>query len=77
MPPTFLDNDLDFMDTVLMGLNSIDADLDGPDDVTNPFSFDMWRSAPVEPFGIENTTDLRDHKCNRPNVVGKDEDYCS
>jgi hypothetical protein len=21
-------------------------------------------------------TDLRDHKCNRPNVVGKDEDYC-
>jgi hypothetical protein len=23
-----------------------------------------------------NTTDLRDHKCNRPNVVGKDEDYC-
>jgi hypothetical protein len=22
-------------------------------------------------------TDLRDHKCNRPNVVGKDEDYCS
>ncbi len=21
--------------------------------------------------------DLRDHKCNRPNVVGKDEDYCS
>jgi hypothetical protein len=23
-----------------------------------------------------DTTDLRDHKCNRPNVVGKDEDYC-
>jgi hypothetical protein len=22
-------------------------------------------------------TNLRDHKCNRPNVVGKDEDYCS
>ncbi len=21
-------------------------------------------------------TDLRDHKCNRPNVVGKDKDYC-
>jgi hypothetical protein len=38
-PPTFLDNDLDFMDTVLMGLNSIDADLDRPDDVTNLFNF--------------------------------------
>ncbi len=25
----------------------------------------------------EVRTDLRDHKCNRPNVVGKDEDYCS
>jgi hypothetical protein len=23
----------------------------------------------------EYGTDLRDHKCNRPNVVGKDEDY--
>jgi hypothetical protein len=23
-----------------------------------------------------STTDLRDHKCNRPNVVGKDKDYC-
>ncbi len=22
------------------------------------------------------STDLRDHECNRPNVVGKDEDYC-
>ena len=21
-------------------------------------------------------TDQRDHKCSRPNVVGKDEDYC-
>jgi hypothetical protein len=39
--PTFLDNDLDFTDTVLMGLNSIDADLNRPDDVTNPFNFDM------------------------------------
>jgi hypothetical protein len=36
-PPTFLDDDLDFTDTVLMGLNSIDADLNRPDDVTNPF----------------------------------------
>ena len=23
-----------------------------------------------------NTADLRDHKCTRPNIVGKDEDYC-
>ena len=22
------------------------------------------------------STDLRDHTCNRPNVVGKDKDYC-
>ncbi len=29
------------------------------------------------PVGHDVTTDLRDHKCNRPNVVGKDEDYCS
>ncbi len=41
MPPTFLDNDLDFTDTLLIGLDSIDADLDRPDDVTNPFDFDM------------------------------------
>ncbi len=40
-PPTFLDNDLDFTDTILMGLNSIDADLDRPDDIMNPFDFDM------------------------------------
>ncbi len=40
-PPTFLDDDLNFMDTVLMGLDSIDADLDRPDDVTNPFDFNM------------------------------------
>jgi hypothetical protein len=39
-PPTFLDNDLDFMDTILMGLDSIDdAVLKGPNDVTNPFNF--------------------------------------
>jgi hypothetical protein len=36
-PPTFLDNDLNFMDTILMGLDSMDADLDRPDDITNPF----------------------------------------
>ncbi len=40
-PPTFLDNDLDFMDAVLMGLDSMDADLNRPDDVTNLFDFDM------------------------------------
>jgi hypothetical protein len=32
MPPTFLDNDLGFTDTVLMGLDSMDdAALKGPD----------------------------------------------
>jgi hypothetical protein len=41
MPPTFLDNDLNFTDTILMGLNSMDADLNRPDDITNPFDFDM------------------------------------
>jgi hypothetical protein len=40
-PHTFLDDDLDFTDTALMGLDSIDADLDKPDDVTNPFGFNM------------------------------------
>ena len=40
-PPTFLDDDLNFTDTVLMGLDSIDADLNRPDDITNPFDFDM------------------------------------
>jgi hypothetical protein len=40
-PPTLLDNDLDFTDTILMGLNSIDADLNRPDDGTNPFDFNM------------------------------------
>jgi hypothetical protein len=34
--PTFLDDDLDFTDTVLIGLESID---DAGDDVTNPFNF--------------------------------------
>jgi hypothetical protein len=40
-PPTFLKDDLDFIDTVLMGLDSMDADLNTPDDVTNPFDFNM------------------------------------
>ena len=57
-PLTFLDNDLNFTDTILMGLNSIDADLNRPDDVTNWFKFDMWPSAPVEPFSIKNTDNL-------------------
>ncbi len=39
MPPIFLDDDLDFMDTVLMGLDSINTDLDRPDDITNAFDF--------------------------------------
>jgi hypothetical protein len=29
-----------FTDTIIMGLDSIDADLKRPDDVTNPFNFD-------------------------------------
>jgi hypothetical protein len=41
MPPTFLDDDLNFMDTILMGLNSMDADLNRPDDITNPLDFNM------------------------------------
>ncbi len=34
--PTFLDNNLDFTDAILMGLESVD---DTVDDVTNPFDF--------------------------------------
>ncbi len=41
---TFMDKDLNFRDTVLMGLNSTDSDLKRPDDVTNPFHFDKWQS---------------------------------
>jgi hypothetical protein len=57
-PPTFLDNDLDFPDIVLMGLDSIEADLNRPDDITNAFDFNMWQSTPVEPFSIKNTDSL-------------------
>ncbi len=53
-----MDNDLDFIDAILMGLNSMDADLKRPDDVTNLFDFNMWWSAPVEPFIIKNTDSL-------------------
>jgi hypothetical protein len=38
--PTFLDDDLDFTNAILMGLESIDdAVLNGCNDVTNPFDF--------------------------------------
>jgi hypothetical protein len=40
-PPTFLDDDIKFTDTILMGLDSIDADLNRPDDIMNPFNFVM------------------------------------
>jgi hypothetical protein len=49
--PTFLDDDLDFTDAILIGLESID---DAGDDITNPFDFSKWWFAPVEPLGIEN-----------------------
>jgi hypothetical protein len=39
--PTFMDNDFNFTDAVFMGLNSMDAGLSRPDDVTNPFNFNM------------------------------------
>ncbi len=57
-PPTFLNNDLNFTDTILMGLDSMDADLNRPNGVTNPFNFGMWRSTPVEPFSFKNTNSL-------------------
>jgi hypothetical protein len=36
-----MDNDLDFMDAISMGLDSMDADLNRPDDIANPFDFNM------------------------------------
>jgi hypothetical protein len=37
-----------------MGLDSMDdAVLKEPDEVTNPFDFNLWRSMPVETLGIE------------------------
>ncbi len=40
--PTFLGDDLNFRDTILMGLDSIDdAVLKGPNNVTNPFNFNL------------------------------------
>jgi hypothetical protein len=39
-PTAFLDDDLNFLDTILMGLDSInDAVLNGCNDITNPFNF--------------------------------------
>jgi hypothetical protein len=58
MPPTFLDDDLNFTDTISIGLDSVDADLNRPDDITNPLDFNMWWSAPVEPFSIKNIKSL-------------------
>ncbi len=53
-----MDDDLNFMDAVLTGLNSMDADLNRPDDITNPFDFYMWQSVPVDSFSIKNTDSL-------------------
>ncbi len=36
-----MDDDLDFTDAVLMRLDSMGADLNRPDDVTNPFAFNI------------------------------------
>jgi hypothetical protein len=41
MSPTFIDDNLYFTDTILMGLDSMNADLKIPDDITNPFDFSM------------------------------------
>ncbi len=41
-----------------MGLDSMDADINRPDDITNPFDFNMWWSVPVEPFSIKNANSL-------------------
>jgi len=41
MSPTFMDIDLNFTDAISMGLDSMDADLKGPDDITNLFDFSM------------------------------------
>jgi hypothetical protein len=39
--PSFLDKGPYFTDTILMGLDSMDADLSQPDEVTNPFNFNI------------------------------------
>ncbi len=41
-----------------MGLDSIDADLKEPNDITNPLDFNLWQFAPVGPLGIKNTAKL-------------------
>ena len=39
--PTFMDDNLDFTDAILMGLHSLNADLSRPDTVTIPFNFNL------------------------------------
>ncbi len=53
-----MDKDLDTTNAILMGLDSMGADLNRPDDVMNLFDFNMWWYLPVEPFSIENTNSL-------------------
>ncbi len=54
-----MDKDLDFTDTILMGLNSIDADLKRPDDIKNPFDFDKrWSTASRTSESTTNTNYL-------------------
>ncbi len=65
-----MDTDLNFMDAILMGLDSMAADLSWPDDSMNPFNFVKWRSAPVEPFSIENTNSLENVLYKRSTDIG-------
>jgi hypothetical protein len=54
-----MDKDLDFTDTILMGLNSIDADLKRPDDIKNSFNFDKrWSTASRTSESTTNTNYL-------------------
>jgi hypothetical protein len=41
MSPIFMDNNLNFTDAISMRLNSMDADLNWPDDIKNPFNFKL------------------------------------
>ncbi len=40
------------------------------------FQLHLWMDFFLRSVTADNCTDLRDHKCNRPNKVGKDKDYC-
>jgi hypothetical protein len=56
MFPTIMYKDLDFIDTISMGLNSIDAELKRPDDIKNPFDFDKrWSTASRTSESTTNT----------------------